>query len=109
MSQREGEIVDEDLNLFLERVLLSQTSLRLLITSHIPLLLKRSLAALDKQIHLRDGLPTSDAIQLLRDLDSIRISFVHRPIGARPTHPNREVPCEGPLRLKVSISTSGHL
>jgi len=69
MLNDQGEIVDEDLNLFLEKVLLNQTSLRLLITSRIPLLLKRSLAAFDKQIHLRDGLPSVDAVQLLRDLD----------------------------------------
>jgi|GEM_PF-3569811 len=69
MLNDQGEIVDEDLSLFLEKALLSQTSLRLLITSRIPLLLKRSLAAFDKQIHLREGLPLADAVQLLRDLD----------------------------------------
>lgn len=65
----QGKIVDEDLSLFLEKVLLGHTSLRLLITSRIPLSLKRSLAAFDKQIYLRDGLPPIDAVQLLRDLD----------------------------------------
>ena len=64
-----GVITDEDVRTFVDTTLATTNTLRLIITSRIPLALKRELMAFDKQVHLTDGLPVPDAIQLLRDLD----------------------------------------
>lgn len=67
-----GRIRDADLNLFVRRVLTTQTSIRLLVTARAAINLPAADLRSERQVTLHDGLPEPDAIALLRELDPNR-------------------------------------
>lgn len=64
-----GTLKDAELQVFFDMVFQTPSSLHILLTSRIPLKLDPHTYKLHKQIHLQDGLPHSEAITLLRELD----------------------------------------
>ncbi len=63
------ELTDPDLRVFVESVLEQSSGLSLLITSRLPLTLPRLLKTREYPVALDEGLPTDDAIELLRTFD----------------------------------------
>ena len=66
----EGQIIDEDLHTFFDKSLTTPHGARLLITSRISLTFRREVMRFDRQVPLLEGLPTSDGVALLRELDT---------------------------------------
>ncbi|MGH9372520.1 MAG: hypothetical protein ACRD15_13400, partial [Vicinamibacterales bacterium] len=65
----QGGITDPELLLFVDRALRQRAGPTLVITSRMPIALPPALAPLDKRVALDDGLPESDAVDFLRELD----------------------------------------
>lgn len=65
----DGGIPEPGVRAFVDAVLTSPGTARLLITSRIPLRLRSQVMRFDHQVHLNEGLPDAEAIQLLRELD----------------------------------------
>lgn len=65
----DGQIVDPEVRLLVQRSLASPAGPRLLVTSRVRLALSREAAKLDRSVVLRDGLSVDDGIAMLRDLD----------------------------------------
>jgi serine/threonine protein kinase len=64
-----GELGDADLRTFFETTLTQGGDLRIIITSREPMALPRSLKLWERLVPLDEGLPTADAIALLRAAD----------------------------------------
>ena len=64
-----GEIADEGLATLFDVALRHSADLRIVVTSQIALALRPELLRFDQRIALTDGLPTADAVSLLRELD----------------------------------------
>ena len=64
-----GELIETGLQQFVETSLTRSSALTLLVTSRIPLALPRTLKTWENLISLEDGLPTEDAVALLRKFD----------------------------------------
>jgi tetratricopeptide (TPR) repeat protein len=69
LLSEDGRIADEGVAGFVEAVLKGHGRIRLLITTRMPLRLSRDLARFNRVISLDEGLPTSDAVTILRELD----------------------------------------
>jgi hypothetical protein len=72
-----GRFADEGLRVFFEALLTEPTGLKLVLTSRRTLAFPAAALHLDKRIALDCGLPTADAIQVLRDLDSGDFGLAH--------------------------------
>jgi hypothetical protein len=66
----DGQIVDPEVRMLVQRSLASASGPRLLVTSRVRLALSREAAKLDRSVVLRDGLSVDDGIAMLRDLDA---------------------------------------
>ena len=64
-----NEIVDPNLLLFFERCLLTQSNVKLLVTTRKPINFPVELYKFDKRIILTEGLPVEESVKLLRELD----------------------------------------
>lgn len=65
----QGQLVDQDLQLFFEQSLSQAHGTRLLLTSRQALTLRREVMRFDRQVKLLAGLPIDDGVALLRELD----------------------------------------
>jgi tetratricopeptide (TPR) repeat protein len=64
-----GRFTDEDLRLFFEQDLLRASGTQLVVTSRIPLTLRREIMRFDQKVELLEGLPVEEGVALLRELD----------------------------------------
>lgn len=64
-----GQLVDPDLQLFFEHSLTASGGAQLLATSRVALAFRRELMRFDRHVRLLEGLPVSDSIAFLRELD----------------------------------------
>ena len=64
-----GEINEVGLRMFIERAAFTSASILILITTRVPISLRRELARYDKHIMLDQGLTNEQAISMLRKLD----------------------------------------
>jgi tetratricopeptide (TPR) repeat protein len=64
-----GQLVDKDLQLFFDRSLVAVHGARLLVTSRQSLVFRREVMRFDHQVKLLEGLPMSEGVALLRELD----------------------------------------
>ncbi|MCP4260800.1 MAG: ATP-binding protein [Planctomycetes bacterium] len=65
----DGQIIDEDLQIFFEKCFVTLHNARLLVTSRIRLAFRHEVMRFDYQVPLLEGLPTEDGVALLRELD----------------------------------------
>ncbi len=65
----QGQLVDEELQLFFDQSLTGDYGGRLLVTSRLTLAFKREVMRFDRQVKLLEGLPIPDGVALLRELD----------------------------------------
>lgn len=72
-----GALSDAGLQGFIEAAVAQSSALTVLITSREPLLLPRALRTWENLISLEDGLPTEDAITLLRRCDPSGLTPLH--------------------------------
>ena len=61
---------DKDLHRLLEACLALDSNLLVLMTSRVPVALRKELLAYDRQVELTEGLPTDDGVEMLRALDA---------------------------------------
>lgn len=64
-----GQFLDDDLRLFFERILVSDGSAQLVVTSRVGLTFRREVMRFDRQVNMLEGLPVKDGVALLRELD----------------------------------------
>jgi tetratricopeptide (TPR) repeat protein len=69
LLDKDGQLIDKDLQSFFETSLVTPHNLRLLVTSRIPLAFRQKALQFDKRVTLREGLPVLDGITMLRELD----------------------------------------
>lgn len=67
--QDDGRLDDEELAIFLDCLFRARSTPRLLVTSQIPLRLAPELRRFAAEVELSDGLPPTESVQLLRELD----------------------------------------
>lgn len=65
----EHQIIDTDIRLFLDTCLSTPNNVRLLLTSREQIPLPKEFIRFNKELVLNDGLPISESISMLRDLD----------------------------------------
>ena len=68
-DQATGDLLDPDMRTFFETMLAQGGNLQIVLTSREPLNLPRLLRAWERLIPLEEGLPTQDAVRMLRTLD----------------------------------------
>jgi tetratricopeptide (TPR) repeat protein len=64
-----GRPVRQDLEIFLDVIFRLSRGPQLLVTSQVPVSLDPALRRMEARLHLREGLPVSDSVALLRELD----------------------------------------
>ncbi len=69
LQDAEGNIGDNDVAQFLTRALPGLKQSTLIVTTRVPLQFPATLTRYDKHILIQDGLPTTDGVQLLNELD----------------------------------------
>jgi tetratricopeptide (TPR) repeat protein len=67
---KDRRFMDKGLQAFIEAVIAVDSNLVVVLTSRVPLALRKELLIFDRQIPLTAGLPERDAIAMLRDLDT---------------------------------------
>ncbi len=65
----QGQLADDDLQLFFDQSLRVSQGAKLIITSRVALAFRREVMRFDRQVNLLEGLPTEDGVALLRELD----------------------------------------
>jgi tetratricopeptide (TPR) repeat protein len=65
----QGRFTDEELWLFFEQDLLRAPGTQLVVTTRIPLALRREIMRFDQKVELLEGLPLEEGVALLRELD----------------------------------------
>jgi tetratricopeptide (TPR) repeat protein len=65
----QGQLLEGDLRLFFDQCLTTSHGARLLVTSRAALAFLREVMRFDQQVKLLEGLPISDGVALLRELD----------------------------------------
>ncbi|OAH10251.1 tetratricopeptide repeat protein [Streptomyces jeddahensis] len=69
LLQDDGRLEDEELTIFLDCLFRARSTPRLLVTSQVPLRLAPELRRFAAEIELSEGLPPTEAVALLRELD----------------------------------------
>ncbi|MEU8419480.1 AAA family ATPase [Micromonospora sp. NPDC048835] len=87
----EGELTDEDLRLLLDLVFRAPRPPRLLITSQVPPALPAAVRRYEARLRLDQGLPTEEAVELLRDLDRSGTTALGHASGAELAEMVRKV------------------
>lgn len=66
---KEGHLTDSELNLFLNETIGTNYGLRIIVTTRMMLSLPIQTMRFDNQIHMTNGLPISDGIAFLQEMD----------------------------------------
>jgi tetratricopeptide (TPR) repeat protein len=69
LLDEQGRLTEDDLRLFFEQGLMTSQSAKLVVTSRVALAFRREVMRFDRQVKLLEGLPVSDGVALLRELD----------------------------------------